>query len=252
MKLSELDHPQLNRKGYEGLLKPLQFELMTLQHGIFQQQKRCIIVVEGIDASGKGGMIRRTTELMDPRGYRVHPIGAPTAEELKEHYLQRFWRRLPKQGQTAIFDRSWYGRVLVERVSKLVLDPIWQRAYDEINQFEEQLEADGFILIKLFLSINKDEQLSRFRERIDNPKKRWKITPDDIVSRNHWDDYQLAFEDMLERTNRPWHVVGSNHKRHARIQCMQHIRDQLAQKIDKDQVQLLDPKVAELADKFLR
>jgi polyphosphate kinase 2 (PPK2 family) len=211
-------------------------------------------VVEGIDAAGKGGMIRRATELMDPRGYRVHPIGAPTAEELKEHYLQRFWRRLPKQGQTAVFDRSWYGRVLVERVSKLVEEPTWERAYQEIIQFEEQLEADGMILIKLFLSIDKDEQLSRFKERIENPKKRWKITPDDILSRNLWDEYQIAFDDMLKHTStatRPWHVVGSNHKRHARIECMRHIRDRLAKDIDQNQVQLLNPEVAELAQKFL-
>ena len=253
-KLDELKHPKLKKKEYQQLLEPLQLKIMTLQHGLYQQGKRCVIVTEGIDAAGKGGLIRRATAFMDPRGYRVHPIGAPTQDELAEHYLQRFWRRLPKQGQTVIFDRSWYGRVLVERVEQFASEAAWMRAYREINEFEQQLVDDGIILIKLFLSISKDEQLERFKERIDKPKKRWKITAEDIRNRQSWDAYQEAFEDMLNKTSaaqRPWHVVAANNKKHARLDAMQHIALCLAEHVDIDRVELLDPEVEELASKYL-
>ncbi|WP_369821232.1 polyphosphate kinase 2 family protein, partial [Oleiphilus sp. HI0080] len=161
-RLSALEHPKANKDTYREELEKLQLKLMALQHGVYQQRHRCVIVTEGIDAAGKGGLIRRATAFMDPRGYRVHPIGAPSEEELAEHYLQRFWRRLPKQGQTVIFDRSWYGRVLVERVDQLVNKSTWQRAYKEINEFEQQMVDDGIIVIKLFLSIDKEQQLERF------------------------------------------------------------------------------------------
>lgn len=253
-KLEQLEHPEISKKVYFERLEELQLQLMTLQHGVYKQGIRCIIVVEGIDAAGKGGMIRRATELMDPRGYRVHPIGAPSKKELSEHYMQRFWRRLPEPGQTAIFDRSWYGRVLVERVDNLIDATTWQRAYREINEFEEQLVNDGILLIKLFLSISKDEQLRRFKERMAEPRKRWKITPDDILNRQSWDDYQLAFEDMLTKTSadsRPWHIVGANNKKHARLDAMQHIAERLSQRINIEKVQLLNPEVQKLAEKHL-
>ena len=183
-----------------------------------------MIVVEGIDAAGKGGMIRRTTELMDPRGYRVHPIGAPSKKEL------------------------------VERVDKLINEATWQRAYREIREFEEQLVNDDVTVIKLFLSISKEEQLRRFKERMEEPRKRWKITPDDILNRQNWDDYQYAFEDMLTKTNgerRDWHIVGANNKKHARLDAMQHIAKRLSEQVDIEEVQLLNPEVQKLAEKHL-
>lgn len=253
-KLEQLEHPEIGKKAYFKKLEDIQLQLMTLQHGVYKQGVRCMIVVEGIDAAGKGGMIRRTTELMDPRGYRVHPIGAPSKKELTEHYMQRFWRRLPESGQTAIFDRSWYGRVLVERVDKLINEATWQRAYREINEFEEQLVSDGVTLIKLFLSISKEEQLRRFKERMEEPRKRWKITPDDILNRQNWGDYQYAFEDMLTKTNgerRDWHIVGANNKKHARLDAMQHIAKRLSEQVDIEEVQLLNPEVQKLAEKHL-
>ena len=252
--LSQLQHPTVKKSEYRAQLEKLQLKLMTLQHGAYQQGHRCVIVTEGIDAAGKGGLIRRATAFMDPRGYRVHPIGAPTEDELAEHYLQRFWRRLPKQGQTVIFDRSWYGRVLVERVDQLASESTWKRAYREINEFEQQMVDDGIIVIKLFLSISKDEQLERFKERMDEPKKRWKITPDDILNRQNWDAYQDAFEDMLNKTSAPkreWHLIAANNKKHARLDAMQHIADSLSERIDVDSVELLNPEVEELARKYL-
>lgn len=252
--LGEQQHPTITKKDYRAQLEKLQLKLMTLQHGIYQQGHRCVIVTEGIDAAGKGGLIRRTTAFMDPRGYRVHPIGAPTEDELAEHYLQRFWRRLPRQGQTVIFDRSWYGRVLVERVDQHASESAWKRAYREINEFEQQMIDDGIIVIKLFLSISKDEQLERFKERMNEPKKRWKITPDDILNRRNWDAYQDAFEDMLEKTSdpkRPWHVIAANNKKHARLDAMQHIADCLSERIDLGSVELPNPEVEELARQYL-
>lgn len=248
--LAHLNHEQLGRKEYQAELKGLQLDLMKLQHGLYQQQLRCVVVVEGTDASGKGGMIRRATEVMDPRGYRVHPIGAPNGSERGEHYLQRFWRRLPKAGQLTIFDRSWYGRVLVERVDQLVAPPVWLRAYQEINSFEQQLCDDGVILIKLFLSIDKAEQLSRFKDRFENAHKRWKLTTEDFTAREKWEAYEEAFEVMLEKTDTtaaPWKTIGANHKRFARIAALSHIRDHLAERIDLARVQVLDPEVEKLA-----
>lgn len=254
MKLNKLKHPKLCKNDYTEQIEQVQMRLMTLQHGVYAQGHRCVIVVEGIDAAGKGGMIRRATELMDPRGVRVHPIGAPSADELAEHYMQRFWRRLPSKGQTVIFDRSWYGRVLVERVNKLAPKEAWKRAYKEISDFETQLVDDGIILIKLFLSITKEEQLSRFQERINDPKKRWKITAEDILNRQHWAEYKEAFQDMLDKTHHtktPWHIIGANHKKHARINAMSYIAGRLSERIDIDAVELLDPEVARLAKKYL-
>lgn len=248
--LESLDHGTLSKDAYREQLNELQMALMTLQHGLYQQNKRCVIVLEGTDAAGKGGLIRRFTTNMDPRGYHVHPIGAPTPEELSQHYLQRFWSRLPKAGKTAIFDRSWYGRVLVERVEELVPSATWQRTYEEIRQFEQLLVDDDIILIKLFLHIDQDEQLRRFKERLEQPHKRWKLTPEDITARLRWDEYQQAFEDMLAHSRTsigPWYIVGANQKRFARIEAMQHIRNSLSQAIDIEHVDLLDPEVERLA-----
>lgn len=248
--LADIPHLKLDKERYREQLADAQLELMKLQHGLYQQKKRCVIVVEGTDASGKGGMIRRATEMMDPRGFRVHPIGAPTPTELAEHYLQRFWRRLPKAGQLTIFDRSWYGRVLVERVDNLVSEETWSRAYREINEFEKLLVDDGVILIKLFFTIDKDEQLLRFKERYEQAHKRWKLTPEDFTARAMWDDYQAAFEDMLTKTHKedaPWKIIGANQKRAARIEALKELRKTLARHIDLEKVNLLSPEVRKLA-----
>lgn len=198
--------------------------------------------MEGTDAAGKGGFIRRLISNMDPRGYRVYPIGAPSADELSRHYLQRFWRRIPQQGQLAIFDRSWYGRVLIERVENLTPEKDWQRAFRELNEFEKLLTDDGIILVKLFFTIDKQEQLKRFIQRFEHPNKRWKITEADIKSREYWDGYQAAYQEMLERTSTEYahrHVIAGNDKYHARIAAMQAVRDALGREIDISQIELI-------------
>lgn len=215
---------------------------MTLQLGLYRTGKRAMIVFEGTDASGKGGTISRLVDKMDPRGFRVYPIGPPSADELARHYLQRFWRRIPRAGQLVIFDRSWYGRVLAERVEGLVEESAWRRAYKEINQFEQLLVDDNHILIKVFLAIDKDEQLERFRKRFHNPEKRWKLTQADLDSRTHWDAYQQAYEDMLNLTSTPerqWQLVAANNKLHARIESLKHIRDELSRHLDITRINIM-------------
>ena len=155
--------------------------------------------MEGWDAAGKGGAIKRVTEHLDPRGFQVNPIGAPAPHEKRYHYLQRFWRKLPQYGQITIFDRSWYGRVLVERVEGFATKEEWTRAYDEINDFEKLLTDDHYIIGKFFYHISKDEQLKRFKDRENNPLKRWKITDEDWRNREKWDEYVEAMEEMFEK-----------------------------------------------------
>jgi polyphosphate kinase 2 (PPK2 family) len=179
-----------------------------------------VVVLEGWDASGKGGAIRRLTHALDPRGFTVHAFGAPSAEELAHHYLWRFWRVLPKHGHLAIFDRSWYGRVLVERVEGLASEQEWHRAYREINEFELQLAAAGTVVAKFWLHISRDEQLSRFEERKENPYKRYKLTDEDWRNREKWSTYYEAVDEMLLRTSTtyaPWTVVPANSKPLARV-----------------------------------
>lgn len=242
IELGELQHTSLHKHDYHEQLASLQVQLMALQIGLYKSGKRAIIVVEGTDSAGKGGMIRRLVDKMDPRGFRVYPIGPPSPEELSRHYLQRFWRRIPQAGQLAIFDRSWYGRVLVERVESLTPEPHWRRAYKEINDFEDMLADDDHILIKVFLSIDKDEQLKRLKKRFQDPNKRWKLTHADLDGLNYWDSYQSAYEDMLQLTNgiaRQWHLIPANDKLFARINALTHIRDQLAEHIDLNTIELM-------------
>ncbi len=252
--LSQLQHPTLSEQEYNEALAPLQTELMALQLGLYQTGKRAIIVLEGTDAAGKGGVIRRLVDKMDPRGLRVYPIGPPTTEELSRHYLQRFWRRIPHAGQLVIFDRSWYGRVLTERVECALEENIWRRAYHEINEFERLLVDNGDILIKLFLTIDADEQLRRFQNRFNQPDKRWKLTAADLDSREHWDEYQQAYQDMLTNTNhseRMWHVVPSNDKCFSRIECLTYVRNELAKYVDPTAIELMPPEVYQRAQKIL-
>jgi polyphosphate kinase 2 (PPK2 family) len=220
----------LEREDYEDQLERLQERLFRLEHGLFLARVPAGIVYEGWDAAGKGGNIRRLTRGLDPRGYEVVPVAAPTAEEKAHHFLWRFWRDLPKAGHITIFDRSWYGRVLVERVERLCLEEEWKRAYREINEFERQLADFGTVLVKFWLHIDQDEQLRRFQAREENPYKNWKITQEDWRNREKWRRYELAVVEMLERTSTtyaPWTVLEANCKLHARIKALRTVADAL-------------------------
>jgi polyphosphate kinase 2 (PPK2 family) len=255
-RLAELDQRSASlddEEEYERLLKPLQLEMLTVQQSYFRQKRRAIVVFEGPDAAGKGGAIKRMTERLDPRGLHVWPIGAPNSWERGKHHLFRFWQRLPDPGTFAIFDRSWYGRVLVERVEKLIPKPDWQRAYHEINEFEATLAADGVRLVKLVLWISKKEQRDRFRERLENPYKRWKLTPEDLRNRASWGKYERAFDDMLERTSTeaaPWHAIAANHKWYARVEVLKTVLKTLRRGVDIE-LPPLDPDVKKRAAKVL-
>jgi len=212
-----------HKRDYDEQVTTLERELLGLQIKTFRKKERAIIVFEGWDAAGKGGVIKRLTAEMDPRGYKVWPIAAPRDQERRQHYLWRFWNRIPEKGEIAIFDRSWYGRVLVERVEKLVLREAWVRAYDEINAFEKMLTDDGVRMAKFFLHIDRKTQLKRFRNREHDPMKHYKITPDDWRNRRKWKDYEVAIQEMFDRTHRPdapWHLVPAVDKRYARLQIL--------------------------------
>lgn len=252
--LSQLSFPTLSRKSYDSQLHRLQKQLSRLQIALFQQKKRAVIVFEGMDAAGKGGAIRRMIRAMDPRGYRVYSIGPPSALESERHYLHRFWRRIPRNGQIAIFDRSWYGRVLVERVEGLIRPDEWQRAYREINNFERLLFDDDVIFIKLLLHISKDEQRLRFLHRWNNPDKQWKLTKEDLRAHESYHKYIEAFDDMLEKTSiddRSWHVIPANNKKYARINVLSKTVQRLSDNINVDETNKppceLSAKIKELA-----
>jgi polyphosphate kinase 2 len=215
---------------YEAELKKLQKSLLKLQHEIHESGKKVILVFEGTDASGKGGAIKRLTENLEPTLFTVHAIKKPTTEELNEHYMERFWHKLPKKGTMTIFDRSWYGRVLVERVEKFCSESAWKRAFDEINLFEKMLTDDGFIIIKFLLDITYEEQGNRFHERKTNPLKSWKLSIEDHRNREKWDDYFIAFTDMLKKTNQknaPWILIPADSKWWARIQVIKNVLEKI-------------------------
>ena len=234
MKLSDVPQEDKLAVDYDEELLRLQHELLNIQRTYFRQGRRAIILFEGWDAAGKGGIIRRLTEKLDPRGFDVNSISKPDPEDQSKHYLYRFWQRIPAAGRFEIFDRSWYGRVLVERIENFCSKAEWQRAYEELNQFEKVLSDDGVRLIKVFLHISKEEQLKRFKKRYENPLKRWKLTADDFRNREKWDLYTDAIEDMLEKCNAPtpWLVVGANTKKIARIKSITHITDVLTKGVD--------------------
>jgi len=221
MQLSDFDlSAKLSTKEYEKLLKKQQIELISIGRKVFEKKIPVVLMMEGWDAAGKGGVIKRITAFLDPRGYTAYGIGAPTEIEKNHHYLWRFWNKLPEGGKAAIFDRSWYGRVLVERVEKLAKEAEWKRAYKEINKFEKTLAANGTVVIKVFLSISKAEQLRRFRKRQQDKLTRWKLTPDDWRNRSKWDEYEKAINEMLQKTSTkhtPWHVIASDDKKFMRI-----------------------------------
>ncbi|WP_309087145.1 UDP-galactose-lipid carrier transferase [Domibacillus sp.] len=225
-----------DKKVYKAELEKYQRRLLALQQTLFHEKIGLIIAFEGMDAAGKGGAIKRMNEQLDPRGVLVHPISAPQPHELRYHYLQRFWRKLPQHGQIGIFDRSWYGRVLVERIEGYAVNCEWKRAYDEINAFEKSLTDERYIMMKFWVHISKDEQLRRFEERQQNPLKRWKITDEDWRNRKKWDQYVEAAEEMLEKTDfahAPWFVIEGNDKKFARVEVLKravsHIEESLLQ-----------------------
>lgn len=226
-RLEDVDYAaKLEDDEYEARLAGAQAKLATLVRRDGFQRIPLIIVFEGQDAAGKGGAIRRITRALDARQFQAIPISAPTDVELAHPYLWRFWRDLPGPGHIALFDRSWYGRVLVERVEGYASPAEWQRAYGEIRQFEAQLQHGGALLLKFWLAITKDEQLQRFHERQASPFKSFKITPEDWRNRKKWDAYHVATNDMLLHTSTPaspWRVISANDKRHARVAVLEHI-----------------------------
>lgn len=225
---------RLDEETYAKKLKKLQQKLSVMSDHKDFAKTGMILVFQGNDAAGKGGAIRRVIRPLDPRIYKVYPIGAPTDEELARPYLWRFWRRLPRKGQIAIFDRSWYERVLVERVEGYARPEAWSRAYGEINEFEQELTDFGFIVCKFWLAISAEEQLRRFQARQETIYKQHKITDDDWRNRLKWDKYAVAAGDMIERTNTdhaPWTLVSSEDKRHARIEVLKTICNELKRRV---------------------
>ncbi|MBI1244213.1 MAG: polyphosphate kinase [Alphaproteobacteria bacterium] len=223
------------KPAYEAALEKHQIAMLSLQQAYFHQKRRGIIVFEGLDAAGKGGAIRRITEKLDPRGVHVWPIGAPAPAEQGRHYLHRFWERLPERGALAIFDRSWYGRVLVERVDGLCAKADWMRAYREIVEFERMLVADGVAIVKIFLHVSPKVQLERFAERLGNPTKRWKLTQADVDAYLKGDDYRRAIDDMFAKTSwsgARWHAIHADSKWRARVDSLKMVLDALGRGVD--------------------
>jgi polyphosphate kinase 2 (PPK2 family) len=203
--------------------------------------------------AGKGGVVRRLGWALDPRSFKVHAIAAPTRSEKSRHYLQRFWERLPEHSQIVVFDRSWYGRVLVERVEGYATPTEWRRAYNEINEFERMLLEDGTRLVKIFLHITPKEQLRRFRARLTDPIKRWKLSYEDFRNHGHWQDYEVAIEEMVETTSTKqahWHLVPANNKPFSRLAAFRIIVDRLSKGVALEPP-ALDPRVAAAAEQFL-
>lgn len=228
--LDELDHRSVEEVEYKPKLKEQQLKLLNHQLTLHDSKRSVIVVFEGPDAAGKGGAIKRIVERLDPRLLRVNSIVKPTAEEYQHHYLWRFWNKLPAYGQMVIFDRSWYGRVLVERVENFASEKEWKRAYQEINEFERMLVDDGAIFIKFYLHITKDEQLLRFKRREGDPYKHWKISDEDWRNRRKWDQHNAAAEAMFEKTSTahaPWHVIAGNYKWFARVKVVKAVVERL-------------------------
>ena len=224
----------LTEEEYKTRLKKLQKRLAELHSELYRLRIPVVIGFEGWDAGGKGGAIKRLTSNLDPRGYRVNPTAAPNDIEKVHHYLWRFWNNVPKAGHIAVFDRTWYGRVMVERIEGFCSEAEWRRAYQEINEMESHMANAGAVVLKFWLHIDKDEQERRFRKRQANPAKQWKITDEDWRNREKWDQYEEAVNEMLIRTSTtyaPWIVVEGNDKRYARVKVLQTVVDALEKKI---------------------
>ncbi|MDE7446222.1 MAG: polyphosphate:AMP phosphotransferase [Lachnospiraceae bacterium] len=231
-KLSEipLDDKFMEEEEYKEELERLQKHLGELHNRLYRKRVPVIIAYEGWDAAGKGGNIKRITGALDPRGYEVHPIASPEPHEKARHYLWRFWTRLPKTGHVAIFDRTWYGRVMVERLEGFCSENDWKRAYNEINEFEKELHDWGAVIIKFWVQIDKDTQLARFTDRQNTPGKQWKITDEDWRNREKWDEYEVAVNEMIQKTSTtyaPWHILESVDKKYARIKALKIVIEEL-------------------------
>ena len=220
----------LSKSVYKKELADLQKRMALLHSELYKRRIPVVVGFEGWDAGGKGGAIHRLTKTMDPRGYEVVPTSAPNDIEKAHHYLWRFWNHMPKAGHVAIFDRTWYGRVMVERIEGFCSRDEWQRAYNEINRMEAQLADAGAIVLKFWLHIDKDEQKKRFEERMEDPNKQWKITDEDWRNREKWDEYEVAVNEMLQKTNTeyaPWHILESVDKKYARIKALKIVIEEI-------------------------
>lgn len=231
-KLAEipLENKSLSDEEYKEELARLQNHLKELHNRMYRKKVPVVIVYEGWDAAGKGGNIKRITEALDPRGFEVQPIASPEPHEKARHYLWRFWMRLPKTGHIAIFDRSWYGRVMVERLEGFCSENDWKRAYNEMNEFEKELHDWGAVIIKFWVQIDKDTQLARFTDRQNTPEKQWKITDEDWRNREKWDEYEVAVNEMIQKTSTtfvPWHILESVDKKYARIKALKIVIEEL-------------------------
>jgi len=230
-KLAEVDlSPAISDEEYRKELKRLQKRLSVLHNIIYWKKIPVILGYEGWDAAGKGGNIRRVAYPLDPRGFDVHPIASPEPHELNRQYLWRFWTRLPRTGHICIFDRTWYGRVMVERLEGFCTEKDWKRAYNEINEFERQLTDWGAVLLKFWIHIDSDTQLARFTDRQNTPEKQWKITDEDWRNREKWPQYEEAVDEMLKKTsteNAPWFIIESNDKKYARIKTLKIVVNEL-------------------------
>ena len=230
-KLSSVDlSPALTDEEYRKELKKLQKRLGQLHNVIYRKKIPVILCYEGWDAAGKGGNIRRIAKPLDPRGFDVVPIASPEPHELNRQYLWRFWKRLPRTGHICIFDRTWYGRVMVERLEGFCGEDDWKRAYNEINEFERQLTDWGAVVLKFWIHIDQDTQLERFNDRQNTPEKQWKLTEEDWRNREKWPEYEEAIDEMLQKTsteNAPWYIIESNDKKYARIKTLRLVIDAL-------------------------
>ena len=235
-KLKDVDLTKsISDEEYKEQLKKLQKKLSALHYRLYRKRVPVIIVYEGQDAAGKGGNIKRLTGALDPRGFEVMPIASPLPHEKLRHYLWRFWTRLPKTGHIHIFDRSWYGRVMVERLEGFCTENEWQRAYYEMNEFEQELHNWGAVIIKFWVQIDKDTQLERFTDRQNTPSKQWKITDEDWRNREKWDQYEMAVDEMLQKTSTtyaPWHILESVDKKYARIKALKIVIEALEKALD--------------------
>lgn len=231
-KLSEipLADKTISEEEYREELKRLQDHLRELHNRLYRKRVPVIIAYEGWDAAGKGGNIKRITEALDPRGFEVHPIASPEPHEKARHFLWRFFTRLPRTGHIAIFDRTWYGRVMVERLEGFCSENDWKRAYNEINEFEKELADWGAVIIKFWVHIDKDTQLERFTMRQNTPEKQWKITDEDWRNREKWDAYEDAIDEMIQKTSTtyaPWHILESVDKKYARIKALKIVIEEI-------------------------
>lgn len=246
-------NPDMDRLDYEARLAALQHQLELIQAAYINQGRTAIIALEGWDAAGKGGLITRMVGPLDHRYTKVWSISAPTKQEAEHHYLWRFWQRLPGAREIAVFDRTWYGRVLIERIDGFAASDVWARAYDEINAFEALLAADGMRIVKLFLHITQEEQDKRLEERLETPWKRWKTGVDDYHNRSRRAAYWDAYHDMFDKTSTkvaPWTVIASNDKKTSRINGLLKVIDILGKDVDLTYPPV-DPELRKIAEKAL-